>query len=319
MDTNNETQRFDVVTVTLNPAIDNTVTIPRFTPGAVNRVAKTRTTPGGKGVNVASALADYGCRIAATGFLGSENSGLFDSLFVRKQIANRFVRIAGPTRTGIKITDPILKQTTDINFPGLPPTRDDCCVLDEHLAGLCADWFVLAGSIPPGISEAIYRDLVATLKTHGCKVAVDASGEALRHAIDATPDFIKPNRHELEMLVGNRLESTAQVIRTARTLVEKGITLVVVSLGNEGACFVTGTDALIARPPDIDVNSTVGAGDAMVAGIVAARLQQLPLADCARLSTGFAIHALTHSEPGTASRDSINSAMETVKIEIPVC
>jgi 1-phosphofructokinase len=117
-----EVPKFDVVTVTLNPAIDRTVTIRNFTAGAVNRVEQERSNPGGKGVNVASALSDYGYQVAVTGFLGRENSAPFEELFARKKIADRFVRIAGRTRMGIKITDPTLHQTTDINFPG-PPAR----------------------------------------------------------------------------------------------------------------------------------------------------------------------------------------------------
>ena len=117
----NEVRKFDVVTVTLNPAIDRTVTIRNFTAGAVNRVEQERSIPGGKGVNVPTALADYGHQVAVTGFLGRENSAPFEDLFARKKIEDRFVRIAGRTRVGIKITDPALHQTADINFPGPPP------------------------------------------------------------------------------------------------------------------------------------------------------------------------------------------------------
>src|SRR3712207_3957269 len=112
---------YDVLTVTLNPAIDRTVTIHGFAAGGVDRVEQVQQNPGGKGVNVAVTLADAGHSAAVTGFLGRENIASFEQLFAQKQIDDRFVRIAGQTRVGIKIVDPAQQQTTDINFPGFTP------------------------------------------------------------------------------------------------------------------------------------------------------------------------------------------------------
>lgn len=283
----------DVVTVTLNPAIDRTITISNFAPGAVNRVEKMRDTPGGKGVNVASALASHGHKVAVTGFLGQDNSGPFNDLFAAKQIADHFVRIAGETRVGIKIVDPIQRKTTDINFPGTPPASGQVADLFERIKSLDAPWFVLGGSIPPGVAPGIYRDLVVALKERGCKVVVDTSGEPLRLAIEAAPTIIKPNIHELEALIGEPLGSEGAVIDAAKALVAGGIELVVVSMGREGACFVSAGRVVIERPTAVEVQSTVGAGDAMVAGIVSAQVRGLSLDECARSATAFAVEALT--------------------------
>ena len=152
----NAPAKFDVVTLTLNPALDLTVSIRDFTRGAVNRVAQSHSMPGGKGVNAATALADDGHRVAATGFLGMENSGDFEALFAEKRIEDCFVRIPGRTRTGIKITDPARHETTDINFPGLPPSPADMDMLRTQIAALDAQWFMAGGSVPPGIDAAIY-------------------------------------------------------------------------------------------------------------------------------------------------------------------
>lgn len=108
-----------VATVTLNPAIDHSVGIPHFTPGAVNRVAWEQADAGGKGVNVASFLRDLGVATSATGFLGQDNAGVFEQLFARKQVADRFVRLPGRTRVNVKILDDAQQCITDINFPGL--------------------------------------------------------------------------------------------------------------------------------------------------------------------------------------------------------
>jgi len=305
---------FDAVTVTLNPAIDRTVTVSNFTAGEVNRVEQMRDTPGGKGVNVAVALADFGLTVAATGFLGGENCKSFEALFEQKQIADRFVRIAGRTRIGIKITDPIQGQTTDINFPGLAPVPSEIQILKEQIGLLDAPWFVLSGSLPPGVDPTIYRDLVKALKEAGRKVLLDTSGEPLRFAIEAAPSIIKPNLCEFEALLGRHLAGDGEVIEAARGLLCRGIDMIVVSMGKRGACFVTPGAAVIARAPEAEVVSTVGAGDAMVAGIIYARLRGLSLSECARLGTAFALDALTRIESGLSSPSAIKAGMDRVTL-----
>ena len=284
---------FDALTVTLNPAIDCFATVPHFIIGAVNRVETATEIAGGKVVNVEAALADYGLRVAATGFLGRENSAPFDELFVRKQITDGFVRLAGRTRVGIKVVDPIGPETTDINFPGLAPAAADLAALRSRIAALTAPWVVVAGSLPPGVAGDFYRELVAGLKDSGARVALDTSGDALSAAIAAAPTLVKPNLNELAALVGRTLQTEDEIVTAARGLVLRGVELVAVSMGAAGAYFVTAEEAVLARSPTVPVASTVGAGDAMVAGIVVAQLRGQPLQECARLATAFSAHALT--------------------------
>lgn len=305
----------EVVTVTLNPAIDQTLTIPDFAAGQVNRVAQAVAHPGGKGVNVAACLADNGRSVAVTGFLGQDNAGLFEALFAQKRMRDCFVRVPGSTRTGIKITDPAQQQTTDINFPGLTPNPGDREALLMQLATLPTAWAVLSGSIPPGLDAAIYHDLIALLKQQGRRVVLDTSGDALRHALDAAPAIVKPNRQELEQLVGRALDTTAAIVAAARTLIERGVELVVVSLGSDGALFISRDEVVTARPPQITVASTVGAGDAMVAGIVAAQLDGLSLAECARLATAFSLSAISELGTGLSSQTPVAALREQVVVE----
>lgn len=305
---------FEVVTVTLNAAIDRTVTISNFTAGAVNRVESVRSNPGGKGVNVASALADHGHRVAVTGFLGRSNAGAFGELFGTKKIADHFVRIAGQTRIGIKITDPVRVETTDINFPGPAPTAEEVAVVRAQIAALEAEWFVVAGSLPPGVDSGIYRDIIADLRRRGRKVLLDTSGAPFPLALEAQPTAIKPNIHEFEAYLGRSLPNEKEVVAAAREMIGRGIELVVVSMGKEGACFVTASESVVARPPDIEVKSTVGAGDAMVAGVLSAQLQKLPLRECARLATAFSIDSLTRLASGLSSRSAIETAMQKVTV-----
>jgi len=306
-----------VVTVTPNPAIDRTLTIRDFSAGGVNRVEQQRSNAGGKGVNVASALADYGHTVAVTGFLGSDNSAPFEALFSEKGIDDHFIRIAGETRVGMKISDPARQQTTDINFPGQSPGPGDIELLLRRVQTLAArsePWFALAGSLPPGVEPTIYRDLARALKSQGCGVLLDTSGEALRHALDAGPHIIKPNLHELEALVGAGLSSNRDIVGAARSLMVGGIELAVISMGAEGALLITGERVILARPPKVKVRSTVGAGDAMVAGILAGQLKELPLPQTARLATAFSLDALTRPESALASRAGIDVLMNEVTI-----
>nr|WP_321981553.1 1-phosphofructokinase [uncultured Cohaesibacter sp.] len=284
-----------IATVTLNPAIDQTIQIPNFAMGEVNRVAREQSDAGGKGVNVASFLAQFGHKIAVTGFLGKDNAHPFEQLFGRLDIDDHFVRLAGATRVNIKIVDPDKQEITDINAPGLTNCAEGLAALEAEIDQLAAngtEQFVLAGSLPAGLPQTIYRDLISHLKGLGKDVILDASGPSFAAALEAGPDIIKPNVDELSELVGRKLTSHEEIISAARTVTGGRVGLIVVSMGADGALFITEEDVLHAMPKGAVVKSTVGAGDAMVAGILHSRSEGLPLADLARLATGFSLGAL---------------------------
>jgi 1-phosphofructokinase len=304
-----------VVTVTLNPAIDQTLSIPGFAVGRVNRVAESRADAGGKGVNVASVLADLGVAVIATGFLGAENAAIFETFLARKQISDRFVHVAGSTRIGIKIVDGA--ETTDINSPGLTPRQEDIAELFDRIAEIAAPdrWFVLAGSVPPGVEDGIYASLIEAIHQKGGRVVLDTSGRPLRAALAGRPEVMKPNLDELRELTGQALDGPAGVRAAAASLLERGVERVVVSMGGEGAVFVERGRALLARPPRVAVQSTVGAGDAMVGGLVAGMLRELPLDDLARLATACGAHAVTRVGSGVEDPGAVQNLIDRVAIE----
>ena len=305
-----------IATLSLNPAIDHSARVPSFTAGRVNRVEWEQSDAGGKGVNVASFLADAGLPVAATGLLGSGNAEPFVELFARKGIADRFVRLPGRTRVNVKIVDPVLDQVTDINFPGLAPRPEDLTRLTETIDTLCADtdWFVLSGSVPAGVPTGVYADLLGRLKDRGKRVVLDASGAPFAAGVTRGPDVIKPNIDELGELVGHPLASHAEVVAAARDLIAGGVGLVAVSMGPDGALFVERDAVVLATPPAIEVKSTVGAGDAMVAGIVAGTLRGLDLAGRARLATGFSLGALGEVGPHLPGQHVIASLAARVQV-----
>ena len=285
-----------IATVTLNPAIDQTVRVDNFQPNRVNRAQTLQFDASGKGVNVASFLADYGYDTAVTGYLGQENVTIFEQFFASKGIDDCFVRIPGNTRVNVKVVDEMNQQTTDINTPGQPPHQEAMNRLletIEQLAKAC-DWFVLSGSLPPDVPASIYAAIITQLKRKKKRIILDTSDEALRAGIQAGPTIVKPNIDELQHLVGHPLTSEAEIQQAAHQLLNDDITLVVVSMGKQGAMLVEQATTLIATPPEVTVKKTFGAGDAMVAGLVTAQIEGLSLADCGRLATAFSVGVIAH-------------------------
>jgi 1-phosphofructokinase len=294
-----------IATVTLNPAIDQTVRVDSFRPNTVNRALAISFDASGKGVNVASFLADYGYDTAVTGYLGQENADIFEQFFASKGIDDCFVRIPGNTRINVKVVDEVNQQTTDINMPGETPPQEAMNTLlqtIEQLANSC-DWFVLAGSLPPHVPTTIYATIITQLKRQKKRIILDTSGEALREGIQAGPTIVKPNIEELQHLMKHSLKSEAEIQQAAHQLLNEDIELVVVSMGRQGAMLVEQATTLIATPPDMTVQKTFGAGDAMVAGLVTAQIQGLSLADCGRLATAFSMGAIAHLSYNLPARD----------------
>jgi 1-phosphofructokinase len=305
------------VSVTLNPAIDETVVLETLRPGEVHRARAVSFHAGGKGVNVASCLADWDFgAITAMGILGANNAGVFESLFAAKKIRDGFVRVAGETRTNIKLVHD--GDTTDINLPGLEVDAGLIARVREGIFAnaVAGDLVLLAGSVPSGASATVYAELIAALHERGVRVVLDTSGAPLNAALRAPelPYCIKPNRSELEAFAGRALPADTDLIAAARALNARGVALVIVSLGAEGSLYVTDPQMLHAKLPVIRAASTVGAGDAMVAGIIAALAEGAPLERIARLATAFAAGKLGQAGPNLPGKDIINELARNVTI-----
>ena len=310
------------VTLSLNPAIDQTVVLDALLPGAVNLARDSLRHAGGKGVNVAACLADWGVPVTATGLLGEANDAPFRALFAARGIVDHCIRIPGETRTNIKLLDQAKGDTTDINLPGSPPSPEalDLALAALHAATGPGTTAVLSGSLPPGLAAETYADLTGLLVEQGARVVVDASGAALSAVLagPAMPHAVKPNRHELEGWAGHALPDRAALLAVARALVARGIGLVTVSLGAEGALFVTDAAVALVRPPPITVASSVGAGDAMVAGLAAGLAEGLPLPALACRATAFAAAKLQRPGaqlPGRAAVEAIAAGLRAEPLD----
>ena len=290
--------KLKVVTVTLNPAIDQSVFVDELEPGAVHRVQKSCRQAAGKGVNVATMLSLGGLPVTVSGFLGEANKAIFEQHFARHRLTDAFVRVAGETRVGIKILD-IKAGTTDLNFPGIRPNAEALAELQSRLLGLCKGdvWLVFGGSLPVGMGAEDFKAMLASLKKAGASIAVDSSGAALKAAIDAGVDLIKPNEQELAEALGLPNAEPDTVIAAVDGLMEKGLGAVILSMGKEGALFVADGEKILAKSPPIEVVSTVGAGDSLLAGYLAGLVPGRGGGDRARMATAYAWSRLVSLEP----------------------
>ncbi|MFC5728255.1 MULTISPECIES: 1-phosphofructokinase family hexose kinase [Nocardioides] len=294
-----------IVTVTPNPSIDRTVSLPgALVRGGVHRVTSILEQPGGKGVNISRAC--VAAEVPTLAVLPVAE----DDPFVRDLDAHGVpclpVAPAGPMRVNLTVTEPD-GTTTKLNTSGPTSTIDDLEALAAAvLAGPAGDWVVLAGSLPPGAPDEWYAELVARLLAAGRAVAVDTSEAALVAVVDAlapgrAPSLLKPNAEELAAVVGVdpvALEGDVmQVAAAARTLVDRGVGAVLATLGGAGAVLVDATGAWHAVPPPTRVVSTVGAGDASLFGYLRADLQGRSAPE--RLAEAVAYGSAAASLPGT--------------------
>ncbi|MES9539702.1 1-phosphofructokinase [Spirillospora sp. NPDC049024] len=260
-----------IVTVTLNPSLDRTIEVDVLTRGAVIRARSARLDPGGKGVNVSRALLANGVGSAAVVAVGGADGDQLRRLLETEGLRVHAVRVGGRTRSNVTIVEPG-GVVTKLNEPGGPLSPGE---LDEVGAAVAAaagsaSWIVGCGSLPPGVPDGTYARMCRRFAAGGVRVAVDTSGPALRAAVAAAPDLVKPNREELAEAAGGPVDTVADAVEAAEQLRAWGARAVLVSLGPQGAVLVDGDGVLTGEAPVARPRSTVGAGDALLAGFLAA-------------------------------------------------
>ncbi len=292
-----------IVTLTANPSIDRTMSIDApIKAGEVFRALSVGDEAGGKGVNVARAVAHAG--VPAVAVLPADDDDPLVKGLVEAGVHPINVPVGRPSRVNITITEPD-GTTTKFNDPGHSFGASVFAELRDRLLSRShgSDWVVLCGSLPPSAPTAWYAELTEHLHAAGRRVAVDTSGAALVAAVrdSVRPDLLKPNAEELASLTGedpDRLESdTGAAVEAARRLVDDGVGAVLLTLGAAGALLVSHEGTWSATPPPITLRSTVGAGDASLAGYLLADLSGLGPVD--RLREAVAYGAAAASLPGS--------------------
>jgi 1-phosphofructokinase len=283
-----------ILTLTLNPALDLTVELNALEPGAVNRSEALHSHAAGKGLNVAQVLADLGHELTVSGFLGDANPQPFEALFSQRGFTDAFVRVAGETRSNIKLAERS-GRITDVNGPGPQVDEQSQAALLARVRQIAPghDCVVVAGSLPRGVTAQWLQGLLEALVQMGLKVALDTSGAALRAGLATRPWLVKPNTEELGEVLGTPVESLAQQAEAARRLQSQGIDNVVISQGAQGASWFGPGLALQALPPTVAIASTVGAGDSLLAGMVHGLLEGHSPEQSLRTATAIAAMAVT--------------------------
>lgn len=306
-----------IVTVTMNPAIDKTVDIEKMERGGLNRIQHVELDAGGKGINVSKTIKTLGGASLATGFLGGKAGQTIEGVLKEWDIPTDFVYVEGETRTNLKVVE---KQgdVTELNEPG--PEVNEAQV-EELLAKLESyanedTLFVLAGSIPKGVDKNIYGVITERVHAKGAKVLMDADGELFVQALKAKPDMIKPNRVELEAYYKMEQEATeSELVEMGRKLLNGGSEFAAISMGKEGALFLTADRTVRCRGLKVKAHSTVGAGDAMVAALAYSWDQKLDVDDRIRLGVATSAGAVTTIGTKPPTRELVDELAAQVVLE----
>ncbi len=259
-----------ILTLTPNPSVDRTLLVTRLARGAVHRATDDSEEPSGKGVNVSRALVANNVASRAVLPLGGAEGARLAQLLDAEGVAFVPVPIAGAVRVNISLTEPD-GVATKINAPGPILSQDECAALTAALIEQISpgDWVVASGSLPRGVPEAYYGELGALARAAGARFALDSSGPALLAGLAGRPEVIKPNADELAEATGLPLRTRADIVTAANRLIEAGAGSVLISLGADGAMLINPAGRWHADSVVKDVVSTIGAGDALLAGFLA--------------------------------------------------
>ena len=307
-----------ILTVTPNPSLDRTYEILALDRGGVLRASADRVDPGGKGVNVSRAVAAAGLHTLAVLPVGGAEGGLLTSLLGTEGIQVASVTVAGSTRVNVTLVEPD-GTVTKVNAAGPELSSSDAVALLEAVhdqaTERAARWIACCGSLPRGLQPSWYASLVARAHKAGAQIALDTSGPALVAALNEGPDVVKPNTHELAEAVGRPLVTFGDAVKAAEEVRELGARTVLASLGADGQLLVDPTGTYYGSAPVDTVRSDVGAGDASLAGFLAAGGEG-PDALAAAIAHGSAAVQLPGSQMPVPS-DLLREAV-TITVDVPV-
>ena len=309
-----------IITVTLNAAIDKSLSVPSFRLGRRHRTVDQRTMPGGKGVNVARSLKTLGRPVIATGFAGGATGTRIVEALTEESILNDFVRIREESRTNTSVHDPTTGTQTEINERGPEVTAKEAELFRDKLLYLAsgAEIVVFAGSLPRGLEPSIYADLIRELRRMNVTTVVDAEGEPMRQAIRAEPHVVSPNVLEAEELVGHEFHEEADRVVAVSELCDLGA----------GESIVTLPDGCVAsllvdgRPErhrvwiePREAVASVGAGDAFLAGYVSARYAGSAPTECLRFGVACGAESTQRLGAGLIDPRGVERLLAEVEVE----
>ncbi|HOT93468.1 MAG TPA: 1-phosphofructokinase [Anaerolineae bacterium] len=308
-----------IITVTPNPVLDHTLTVPKIAFDTVTRATAVRDDWGGKGFNVSRVLLALGVESTALGFVGGATGQRLAAGLAALGIPTDFVTIAGETRTNIVIAEADSARYVKVNEAGptIQPEEIAQFLNKVRQRATPGDTWALCGSLPPGVPDDFYAQLIEILQPRGVRVLLDTSGAALRLGVEARPFLVKPNTEEAAAFVGQPVETRADAFRAAHAFLEHGIAQVALSLGAEGLLLATRDAAVFAVPPEVPVRNVTGAGDALLAGLAYALERNMPLVEQARWGVASGTASAMHEGIGVVTRESVEQVytQTTVKYD----
>ncbi len=285
-----------ITTICMNPAFDKTVTVEEFRLGEVNRILHVREDLGGKGINVAAVAHRLGLDTQCVGCMGEEGASKLREKIAEEGIRFEFMTVPGSIRTNLKVVSQSGQAVTELNESGGPITREQLDAFMQLVRNKdTGSYAVLTGSLPPGCPAETYREIILALKDVPC--ILDAEGNKLLLGLAAHPLLVKPNLSELESTLGTSLRTLRAIRDAAYVLMKKGAQSVIVSMGKMGALFTDGKRTLYSPALNVKALSTVGAGDAMVGGVLLGLTKGEPLFEAFR--SGMAAGAASVMTEGT--------------------
>ncbi len=309
-----------ILTVTLNAAIDKSLSVPSFRLGRRHRTVEQRSTAGGKGVNVARLLASLGQPVIATGFVGGATGTRIVEQLTAESILNGFVHIAEESRTNISVLDPTTGEQTEINERGPEVNAAEVELFIEKLIYLArgAAICVLAGSLPRGVDPSFYATLIAELKRLDVVTIVDSEGEAMKLAVRAEPTVISPNMAEAEELVGHEFNDREEQVGALTELRALGSKEAIITLP-DGCVASVLTDGHVAEHrvwiEPREAVASVGAGDAFLAGYVAARYNGSSAEECLRYAVACGAESTQRLGAGLIDPKGVDELLSEVEVE----
>jgi 1-phosphofructokinase family hexose kinase len=307
-----------IITVTPNPVLDHTLTVPEIVFDTVTRATAVRDDWGGKGFNVSRVLLALGVESTALGFVGGATGQRLTAGLASLGLPTDFVTIAGETRTNVVITEADSERYVKVNEVGPTVQPAEITQFMEKVRQRAApgDTWALCGSLPPGVPDDFYAQLIQILEPRGVCVLLDTSGAALRLGCEARPFLVKPNADEAAVFAGHPVDTRDAALHAARAFLKHGITQVALSLGATGLLLATREAAVFAIPPDVPVKNVTGAGDALLAGLAYALKHDLSLAEQARWGVAAGTASAMHEGVGVVTRESVEQVYAETGVEI---
>lgn len=257
-----------IYTITLDPVLERTLDVEEFIYDDVNHVIGENRKAGGKGIDVSRVIKELGGYSVALGFVGGYNGREVEGRVVSEGIVCNFTSTSGETRMDIVINQRKKTMQTLLSAPMSPVNPIETTAFYSRIKDIPPDsYVVMVGSIPEGLSQAFWAQLIAVLREKRVRIVLDADNEALKQGIEAGPFLIKPNIHELSRLVSKNIKEIEEIIEEAEPLLDQ-VEHVVVSLGARGALGLSKKERIHAAPPKVSVRSSLGAGDALIGGLV---------------------------------------------------